>query len=135
MCCRIAKKETNKRKTIIAYKIFRSVNKVTGAAGLFPTFWCKVRTKSAVVGKWLRSSRIGWHAYLTCKDARNNCGCDGMVFKVRLRCIIGYGYSYVSGPYTVRALEMKVLPVCLHNVHLVTPAVMKAAGIKKLRKR
>jgi hypothetical protein len=107
MCMKITRKEPNKRKVITAFKIFQI--KLVGRVGLFPTFHYGPRTKSAERGKWIKSTHIGWHAYLSRSRAKvNKSGLNQFVsLKVRLRNIIGYNRKFWENEDSaVRALEM-----------------------------
>jgi len=118
MCLRVACKEKDKKKQIVVWKVFRKTNRWNDdeKPGLWPQF---KRTKTpAPTGKWLKSTRVGWHAHMTRKSALSDKGANSVIRKVRLRKIVGYGdvinvyrvNTYVGERYTkVRALEMFIL--------------------------
>jgi hypothetical protein len=111
MCVRIREKEPNQRKTILAYKIFSKHHRSDESIkGLFPQF--RPAKKGAVVGKWLKSTRYGWHAYLSLRAAQRDSYLEDYVIKrVKLRQIIGYGTNAwtTNRNNVVRAREMFIL--------------------------
>lgn len=130
MCMPLTKSEPNKSKTITAYKIFRPSN--AGYDNLIPGLHSQFYHRYAVhkVGVWLKSTPTCWHAYLKPDTAKLELiSTIEVVFRVRLRCILGYNRA--AG--VVRAREMKILPVCLVGKHLLTKADLAASGIKALR--
>ena len=112
MCLTIHRKEPNKKKVITAFKRFEKTPK-----GLMPVHHVTLKTKPAEVGRWIRSTRIGWHAYLTRYQANQNNFRKDVIRQVKLRNILGYTQRYWPRRqfFGVRALEMYIIPTKKEN--------------------